>query len=319
MPLVPSHYNPPHLFKNGHFSTIYAGLIRKVNGVNYERERIETPDNDFLDLDWSFTKNGSRKLAIILHGLEGSAERPYVIGSAKIFNQHNFDTVSMNMRGCSGETNITFRAYHSGATEDLETVINHILEKNCYDEIIIKGFSLGGNLTLKYLGEDRTIPKQIRAGIAVSAPCNLYGSMLEIHKFKNKVYSNRFKKNLLAKLEQKKAQFPEWFDGKRIDSISTLKDFDDFYTSKAHGFEDALDYYEKASALPHLSKIKTPTLLINALNDSFLSPACFPTEIAKQNQFLFMETPKYGGHVGFYDKNNQYYNEKRSLNFVNEL
>lgn len=319
MPLVSSHYNPPHLFKNGHFSTIYAGLVRKVNGVHYERERIETLDNDFIDLDWSLTKSSTRKLAIILHGLEGSAERPYVIGSAKQFNKNGFDTVSMNMRGCSGEPNTTFRAYHSGATEDLEAVMDYILEKDRYDEIVIKGFSLGGNLTLKYLGEGRTVPKQVKGAIAVSAPCSLYGSMLEIHKFKNKVYAKRFKKNLLAKLKQKKLQFPDWFEGKHIESIITLKDFDDFYTSKAHGFKDALDYYEKASSLPHLQKINTPTLLINALNDSFLSPECFPTDIARSNSSLYMETPKYGGHVGFYDKNNEYYNEKRALSFVNEL
>jgi len=287
--------------------------------VSSSYNRIKTPDDDFLDIDWSFAKNNSKKLAVILHGLEGSAERPYVVGSAKAFNQNGFDTVSMNMRGCSGESNSTFRAYHSGATEDLETVINHILQQDNYDEIIIKGFSLGGNLTLKYLGEGRVLPKQVKAAIAISVPCNLYGSMLEIHKLKNKVYARRFKKNLLAKLHQKKTQFPDWFEGKNIDTITTLKDFDDFYTSKAHGFKDALDYYEKASSLPHLANINVPTLLVNALNDSFLSPECIPTQIAEQSQHLFMETPKYGGHVGFYDKNNQYYNEKRSLTFVNEL
>lgn len=319
MPLIPSNYNPPHLFKNGHFSTIYAGLVRKVNGVHYERERIETPDHDFIDLDWSFSKSESTKLVIILHGLEGSSQRPYVIGSAKIFNHNGFDTVSMNMRSCSGEPNKQFRTYHSGATEDLEVVINHIVKQDKYDQIIIKGFSLGGNLTLKYLGEDREIPKQIKGAIAVSVPCNLYGSMLEIHKLKNKVYANRFKRNLLEKLRQKQQQFPDWFEGKNIKDIITLKDFDDFYTSKAHGYIDALDYYEKASSLPYLQNIKTPTLLINALNDSFLSEKCFPKDEAIKNDTLYLEIPKYGGHVGFYDKNNQYYNEKRSLNFVNEL
>ncbi|MFP2995466.1 alpha/beta fold hydrolase [Spongiivirga sp. MCCC 1A20706] len=319
MPLIPSNYNPPHLFKNGHFSTIYAGLVRKVNGVHYERERIETPDHDFIDLDWSFSKSESTKLVIILHGLEGSSQRPYIIGSAKIFNHNGFDTVSMNMRSCSGEPNKQFRTYHSGATEDLEVVINHIVKQDKYDQIIIKGFSLGGNLTLKYLGEDREIPKHIKGAIAVSAPCNLYGSMLEIHKLKNKVYANRFKRNLLEKLRQKQQQFPDWFEGKNIKDIITLKDFDDFYTSKAHGYIDALDYYEKASSLPYLQNIKTPTLLINALNDSFLSEKCFPKDEAIKNDTLYLEIPKYGGHVGFYDKNNQYYNEKRSLNFVNEL
>lgn len=319
MPLIPSYYNPPHLFKNGHFSTIYAGIIRKVNDIKQKRERISTPDGDFLDLDWSYSEKTTNKLLILLHGLEGNAQRPYILGSAKLFNKEGYDAISVNHRSCSGEPNDLYRTYHSGATEDLEAVVNHVLKTGKYTAIYIKGFSLGGNLTLKYLGERASVPKEIKGAVTVSVPCFLYGSMLEIHKPKNVLYANRFKQSLKEKLLRKKERFPEKFKGRDINEIKTLKDFDDFYTSKAHGFADALDYYEKASSLQYLSNIKTPTLIINAKNDSFLSPECFPIKEARENGHLHLEITDYGGHVGFYDKRNLYYNEKRALQFINEI
>ena len=319
MPLVPSYYNPPHLFKNGHFSTIYAGIIRKVNDIKQKRQRISTPDGDFLDLDWSYSEKTTNKLLILLHGMEGNAQRPYILGSAKLFNNEGYDAISVNHRSCSGEPNDLYRTYHSGATEDLEVVVNHVLKTGKYSSIYIKGFSLGGNLALKYLGERTAVPKEIKGAVTVSVPCFLYGSMLEIHKPKNVLYSNRFKQSLMEKLLLKKERFPEKFKDGDINEIKTLKDFDDFYTSKAHGFADALDYYEKASSLQYLSNIKTPTLIINAKNDSFLSPECFPIKEAQENRYLYLEITDYGGHVGFYDKRNLYYNEKRALQFINEI
>ncbi|WP_417443472.1 YheT family hydrolase [Joostella sp.] len=318
MPIIESHYNPPHLFKNGHFATIYSGKIRKVIGVEQKRVELTTSDNDFIDLDWSYSKVKTTKLLIILHGLEGNAQRPYVTGSAKLFNNNDFDVVSVNYRSCSGRTNNNFRSYHSGDSDELEWIINHILKTTNYKDIILKGFSLGGNLVLKYLGQHDT-PSQIKAAIAISAPCDLYGSMLEIHKRKNYLYALRFKKSLIQKLKEKQKIFPDKVTDQTIKSIITLKDFDDIYTSKAHGFLDALDYYKQSSSLQYLEAITTPTLLINAENDSFLSESCFPREKAKKNEHLFLETPKYGGHVGFYDTNNIYYNEKRALQFASDF
>ncbi len=316
MPIINSNYNPPLLFKNGHLSTIYSGLIRKIDEIRQEREQIILADGDFLDLDWSYAENHTRKLIIILHGLEGNAQRPYMTGTAKLFNKQGFDAVCMNFRSCSGQANNLYRSYHSGATKDLEIVIHHVLSTKKYDIIILNGFSLGGNVTLKYLGERSFIPKEVKAAIAISVPCFLYGSMIELHKFKNFLYANRFKKHLLKKLKYKQQYFPDKISDDIFKKINTLKDFDDYYTSKAHGFKDALDYYEKNSSLQFLHHIKTPTLIINAKNDSFLSPECYPINEAKKNTFLFLEMPNYGGHVGFYDKNNIYYNEKRALNFI---
>lgn len=318
MPINNSHYKPPHLFRNGHFSTIYAGVFRKVNGITQERESLILDDGDYLDLDWSFTHKKTRKVIIIMHGLEGNAQRPYMTGTAKIFNENGFDAVCVNLRSCSGKVNNLYRSYHSGATDDLQVIINHILSLNKYDEIVLKGFSLGGNITLKYLGEGNTIPKEIKAAIAVSVPCFLFGSMLELHKIKNVLYAKRFKKHLLEKLKWKQQLFPEKVNEADLKRIITLKDFDDFYTSRAHGFADALDYYEKSSSLQFLPSVKIPTLIINAKNDSFLSPECYPVQEARDNSSLYLEMPDYGGHVGFFEKDNVYYNEKRAIKFIEE-
>ncbi len=316
MPIIKSTYNPPLFFKNGHFSTIYSGIVRKVTSISQTRERILLADGDFIDLDWSYTNIKTSRLVIIVHGLEGSAQRPYVLGVAKIFIENGYDTLSINLRSCSGVSNLLYRSYHSGATEDLIAIVQHIITNKNYASIFLNGFSLGGNLILKYLGEGNKIPKEIKACVAVSVPCYLYGSMLELHKKKNLLYANRFKKHLIKKLQSKQLQFPHKISTDTINKIKTLKDFDDFYTSKAHGFTDALDYYEKSSSLQFLTNISTKTLIINAKNDSFLSKECYPVEEARINPDLYLEVPDYGGHVGFYDKKNYHFNEKRALEFI---
>jgi predicted alpha/beta-fold hydrolase len=318
MPIIQSKYKPPYFFRQGHISTLYSGIVRQVEGVEQKRERIILKDGDFMDLDWSFSKEKTDKLIIILHGLEGNAQRHYTLGVAKLFNSNNTDAVCMNFRGCSGEENNAFRSYHSGVSEDLEAVIDYIIEHKKYNAIYLNGFSLGGNVILKYLGERNTLPKAIKAAIAVSVPVWLKGAMVELHTFKNTIYSNKFRKDLIEKLKRKKQYYPSKILDSDIKRIKDLKTFDDVYTSKAHGFVDAYDYYEKCSSLQFLSNISIPTLIINALNDSFLSPECFPIKEAKENPNLYLEMPKYGGHVGFYDKGNKYYNEHRTLEFVNK-
>lgn len=319
MPILESTYKPPFLFKNGFVSTVYSGLVRNVNGVLQERERIDLPDGDFLDLDWSYAKSTSNKVIILLHGLEGNAQRPYMTGTAKLFNQNGIDAVSVNFRGCSGETNRNYNSYHSGATEDLDEVIKHAIQIKGYTEIYLKGVSLGGNVALKYLGEREVVPIEVKAAIVISVPCYLHGSAKELHAFKNILFHDRFKKHLLRSLKLKQEKFPQKLSFEEFKSIKTLNDFDNVYTSKAHGFEDALDYYEKSSSLQFLPNIKTPTLIINALNDSFLSAECYPVKASKNNPNLYLEMPKHGGHVGFIDKNNVYYNERRALEFVKAL
>lgn len=318
MPIIKSDYNPPFFFKNGHFSTIYAGLLRKIDDFSQKRERIELPDHDFLDLDWSFAMTVSNKVVILLHGLEGHGQRPYIVGGAKALNYVGFDACAVNFRGCSGETNRLFRSYHSGATEDLDAVIKHILKNKKYDEIYIKGISLGGNMALKYLGEGREIPKEIKGVAGISVPCDLHSSLKELLKPKNYPYARRFKKHLVDKLKLKLPLFPDKISEKDIRNINTLKDFDDIYTSRAHGFKDALDYYQKCSCLQFLSNIKIPVLIINAINDSFFGPECYPYNEAERNQNIYLEVPSYGGHVGFHGTKGITYSEKRTINFFEE-
>ncbi|MEM6965392.1 MAG: alpha/beta fold hydrolase [Bacteroidota bacterium] len=317
MPLVQSpSYQPHFIFKYHHFSTIYPALFRNVQGLNFQRERITTPDQDFLDLDWS--RRGGTRLLIALHGLEGSSESRYMQGIAKAFNSMNWDAVAMNFRGCSGEHNLQKKVYHSGATDDLDFVINTILQKYTYEEIVIVGYSLGGNLVLKYAGDSReNLNPKIKKIIGVSVPTDLEGSSMEIQKWKNFIYHNRFLKSLKAKFKDRQHLYPE-LRAKRIFNAKTFEEFDDAFTAPVHGFESARDYWRKCSCNQVLDNIAVPTLIINAKDDSFLSESSYPIDIARDHQYVHLMIPKYGGHVGFPQTHPQglYWTEERILDFV---
>jgi len=318
MPLIKSNYNPPWIFKNGHFSTIYSAKFRPSIYLPQERERITLPDNDFIDVDWSYSKSSKNRLAILLHGLEGNAQRPYIKSAGLQLVNADWDVAAVNYRGCSGENNLLYQSYHSGKTDDLETIINHILEKDVYQEIVLIGFSLGANLLLKYLGERENPPKQIKKGIAISVPSSLRGSLESLNKTQNWLYSVAFLISLRKKYKLKMSLFQEDMNSSDLDKIKTLKDFDDIYTSKAHGFKDAYDYYQKNSSNQFIPNIKIPILILNAKNDSFLNQDCYPYAIAENSKNIYLETPLYGGHVGFHQTNKEYYSEKRTIQFLKE-
>jgi len=316
MPLVKSNHHPNFLFKNGHFSTIYSAKLRPIPKLLQERERVLLPDGDFLDVDWSYSEKKTRKVAILLHGLEGNAQRVYIKGQGNVLIENGWDVAAMNHRGCSGEDNMLYESYNSGRTYDLEAVVDYILLKDQYDEISLIGFSLGGNLVLKYLGEQNSIPKEIKKGVAISAPLNLKGSLEELVKLENWIYNSVFVKDLRKKYKRKMPKFPEMMNIDEYKEITTLLAFDNLYTAPAHGFMDANDYYEKSSSLPFLPNIKTPVLVLNAKNDSFLSLDCYPYEVASSSKDIFLETPEFGGHVGFHRNNKRYYSEQRALEFI---
>lgn len=319
MPLLSSDFRPPIPFRNGHASTLYSALLRKPKGPNQQRERIYLEDGDFLDLDWTRQPTGANRLIVLLHGLEGNAQRPYMLGSARLFFENGYDICAVNFRGCSGEPNLTFRSYHSGATEDLSAVLRHILKTASYQQIYLKGFSLGGNLILKFLGEQSELTRHIQGAAVISVPCDLHDSLIQLNRPGNWIYAQRFLKSLREKVEEKQRRFPSAFPHGGVERIHSLKDFDDVYTSQAHGFKDALDYYKKCSSLPFLSSVNTPTLLLNAQNDSFLGGKCYPTEQCREHSYVHFESPRFGGHVGFVDAGTYYYSEKRSLEFLNAL
>jgi uncharacterized protein len=308
-------YKPPFfLFNNAHFETIFPSLFRKVELQPYSRERIATPDQDFLDLDW--LKQGSTKLMVISHGLEGNTQRAYIKGMAKAGFQEGYDILTWNYRGCSEEMNKALRFYHSGATDDLGTVVDYAQSLNQYTEIYLVGFSLGGNLTLKYLGEARKRPRELKRATAFSVPIDLHTSCLKISESSNWIYSQRFLRSLRKKVLNKS----KVMKGIRVDALKkvrTLKEFDDQFTGPIHGFKDALDYYQKSSSIGFIKNIEIPTLIVNAVNDPFLSKECNPHAIVQGHPFVSFENPDHGGHVGFaqFGKNGLYWSEQRTLDF----
>ncbi len=318
MPLIPSDYKAPFLLRNGHLATIVPSTFRRVEGVNYTRERIETPDDDFLDLDW--LRSGAQSLAVISHGLEGSARRPYVMGMAKYFHNKGWDVLAWNCRSCSGEINRQGRFYHHGETSDLRRVIEHALISNSYDTIVPVGFSMGGSMTIKYLGENgSSLPKEVKAGVAISVPVDLAASVKEFEKGSMAFYRNRFLKKLEDKVRRKAELYPDVIEYVDFSKIRYFPDFDNAYTAPLHGFADAADFYKRASAMNFILGVTVPLLLINARNDPFLTASCFPLEQAEQNRWFYLETPKRGGHVGFTLAGSEFnYMEKRAFNFVEE-
>ena len=318
MPILTSTFAPSFPFRNGHFSTITPTLFRKVSLSYTQRVRINTPDHDFIDFD--ILQKGNKTAVLLLHGLEGDSQRAYMLGMAKMAVENGWDAVAMNHRGCSGEPNKLLSAYHSGKTEDLEMAIDYILNQYEYEKLYIIGFSLGGNIVLKYAGKKgKDTPSEIKAFAAVSVPCDLASSAKKLRKGFNMVYMNRFMHTLREKARYKLSKFPNApFDLKDIERAKTFHDFDNFYTSIVHGFKNAEDYWTKCSSKQFFSNIARSTLLINAQNDPFLTPDCFPYTEANDNNNLFLDTPKYGGHVGFASNLNMhqsFYSERMISDF----
>ena len=320
MPLLTSSdYRPAAFLANGHLQTILPSTLRRVPEVQYRRERLELPDADFLDLDWSLAgPEPAGRLGIISHGLEGDSQRPYVRGMARALNRAGFDALAWNYRGCGGETNRLLRAYHLGDTGDLAAVITHAIEARGYGQIYLTGFSAGGNVTLKYLGEDaRRVPPQVQRAAVFSVPTDLKASSVHISRWQNHLYLRRFLGSLRQKIRVKAAHLPGQLDLTDLDSLRDFPQFDERYTAPMHGFASADAYYEYAASGRYLDGIQLPTLLVNALNDPFLPPSCFPREAAAANPFFYLETPAGGGHVGFAEgrPDGTYYSERRAVDF----
>jgi len=319
--LKSSSYKAPFLHLNRHVNTVAHALLRHPR-LAYQRERLETTDGDFVDLDFSCVPQPEKKsVLVIIHGLEGNYKSGYVKGMIKAANADGLDGVVLNFRGCSGEDNKRFGSYHSGHTEDVELIVQHLKEYKGYDRIYLVGYSLGANVLLKYLGEREE--DNVTASVAISAPCNLQDCAIQLEKWYNKAYMITFLRSLRKKVKAKCAAFPNYpINRKAALKAKNFKDFDDEFTAPPHGFKDAVDYWTQSSCTQFLHNIKSPTLLINALDDPFLTPSCFPYEQAKSSEYLFLETPKKGGHVGFVSSlflGGVYWHEKRVLEFLSEL
>lgn len=314
-----STYKAPRWFWNNHVQTIYPALFRQVNPVSYIRERIDLWDGDFLDIDWS--RIGEKRLVLLCHGLEGSSDATYIRGMVEAANNSGWDAVAMNYRGCSGELNRLARSYHSGATEDLSFIIDHILSLQYYDEVVLVGYSLGGNLVIKYLGETgEKVDSRITKGVAFSVPCDLASGARNLARRKNYVYMRRFLSRFRVKIDAKRELLEAaGFDVDAMKRSKSFLQFDNHYTAPAHGFNSAEHYWAENSCDRYIPGIKVPTLLVNAYDDPFLTKACFPIQEARDNEYFHLEVPRFGGHVGFVDFNQEkmFWSERRVLGFIN--
>lgn len=315
-----STYEPAIAFKSKHFNTIYRTLFHKID-VGFQRERMETSDGDFMDIDFSTV--GSKTVVIIIHGLEGSSTSKYVTALSQISNEEGFDVAAVNLRGCSGETNRLLSSYHSGKTNDLAEIIDFIETNKTYENINIVGYSLGGNLLLKYMGEQRSdYSSKVKGAVGVSVPCDLKGSSESIAKFWNMVYMQRFLISLKSKTRIKLEQFPDHnLKSEAILNSKNFLDFDNYFTAPVNGFQDANDYWKRNSCNQFLEGIKTPSLLVTAADDPFLSESCIPVKEARNNKYFHLELTKYGGHVGYnsnFDNGSGFWLERRIIDFFKQ-
>lgn len=315
MPVIPSCFQPPRFLRNGHAQTILPVLLPRRVRIAFARERLELADGDFLDLDW--LRAGRGRVAILTHGLEGASTQTYIRGLAAALVAAGWDVLAWNFRGCSGEPNRLLRAYHSGETGDLAAVIARAANAG-YASVALIGFSLGGNVVLKYLGEAPPHPV-VTAGAAISAPVDLAACARKLdQRWSNRLYLRRFLVSLAGKIEAKARLFPDQLDARGARRMRSFQEFDDRYTGPMHGFRDAADYWTQASARQFLPRIAVPALMLSPRNDPFLAPEAYPWAEAEANPHLFLETPESGGHVGFLDlqRGLEPWSERRVVEFL---
>ena len=318
MPLLPTTDYPrvPRYFRNAHVQTIVPALLRPLSPVDYERERLTLSDGDFVDLDW--LDGGHRRLLLLSHGLEGDTHRRYMVGMARAFYAAGWDVLAWNCRSCSGEMNRAARLYHHGETEDLTEVIAHALRTKAYGTILPVGFSMGGNMTLKYMATaGAAIPAAIRTAIAFSAPVDLVASAEHLEVGFNKVYKDRFMRALGKKMRLKAVQYPELIDAANLRHVRVWYDFDKYFSAPLFGLADPEALYAVASAHHFIEGIERPVLLVNAQNDPILTPSCSPTELCRTHPHLYLQTPAQGGHVGFWHPGLELaWSERRALDWA---
>lgn len=317
MPVIDeTSYNAPYLFARSHLGTIIPNLLRFPGLISYDRQRIFTPDGDFLDLDWSV--EGSDKLLILCHGLESSSKATYVVGMVKYFNKRGYDTLSFNFRSCSGEMNLTVPFYHPGQTDDLQQVIDEGIKRG-YKEIYLAGFSLGGALILRYLGErPNSLPEEIKRAAVFSAPSDLGATARHLGEGSGLVYGKGFLFKYRRKMALKEKTRPGTYKMELWNEIKSMQDFDEAFCAEWYGHKDRFGFYDAISSKHLLPQIAVPTLIVNAMNDPFLPPECYPFEEAKSAENVFLEVPEMGGHVGFmtFSWKGIYWSETRTADFL---
>jgi len=293
-------YRAPWWLPGGHLQTIYARSLATNYRVQYRRERWETPDNDFIDLDWVDLASDSSKLIVLFHGLEGFSQSHYAFSLMAIAAQRGWRGVVPHFRSCSGEANRLLRSYHSGDSREIDWILRRIKSENPQSEIYVVGVSLGGNMLLKWLGEEgEAAGGVVQRATAVSAPMDLAAAAGQLDfGLRRILYTSHFLRSMKPKALAKIAAHGLTIDTHAILASLTFHQFDDLFTAPIHGFKNADDYWTRCSSKPWLKQIRVPTLLINARNDPFLPTEALPNSAEVSNSVV-LDFPATGGHVGF--------------------
>lgn len=318
MPLIThSKYQAPSLiYRNPHFSTIYAAKLKRVSIPDYKTETLELSDGDFLNIDYII--KDSKKAVILCHGLEGDSRRTYNNSCAHYFSERNFSVFAWNNRTCGGHMNRLPKMYHHGSIDDLDAVVQFVFSQGM-ESVYLIGYSMGGAQVLNYLGSTKSDARIISA-VAVSTPTHIKTCSDALKVGFNKIYLNTFKKGIINKLKYKAKQFPDLANIDKIKSLTSFDEIDDYFTAPLHGFTDKEDYYKRVSPEFILKHINAPVLIINAWDDPFLGDRCYPVSRAKNSKYVYLETPKYGGHCAFPLKDSPYsYAEVRAFEFFTKV
>ncbi len=303
-PFAATPFRPAWWLPGAHAQTIAGKYLRPRTGVHYRRERMETPDGDFLDLDWASVEGFSdlpdeAPLIVVIHGLEGSAQSAYVLETCRMARERGMRAVAMNFRSCSGEPNRTARFYHAGETGDLALVLGHAAALFPRAPLAAVGFSLGANMLLKYLGEEGE-GARVSAAVAVSVPFDLMAGAVKLDRtFMGRQYQGIFIRSLRRKLGEKREVVGDRCDQPRALVAKTFLEFDDAATSRLHGFRDVEHYYSSQSSKNFVPGIRRPTLILQSIDDPFVDEAALPREAIRANPHVTAAFTERGGHVGF--------------------
>ncbi len=291
----PRPFVPAWWCRGPHRQTLWPFLVRRIPRVELRRERLELPDGDFLDLDWSI--NGSGPIVIILHGLEGSSDSKYARGLLKAVHDHGWRGVVMHFRGCSDEPNRLPRSYHSGETGDLAHVVDLLHRREPETPLFVVGFSLGGNVLLKWLGQTGA-QTPVNAAVAVSVPFLLAESAKRLDQGFSRVYQWGLMRSMRDAVAEKRRRMKLPLKIEDLSALRTFRDFDEHITAPLHGFNGADDYYERSSSRQYLKGIQVPTLIIQSRDDPFMTEAVIPQD-GELSPAIELELYDNGGHVGF--------------------
>ncbi len=300
--ILESKFQPARWLPNAHLQTLFPAFFRPSPRLSLRRERIELPDGDFLDLDWLNAEfRPSAPLVILLHGLTGSIQSKYIRGLMRRLQQQGIRSVLMHFRGASGEPNRLPRGYHSGETTDIDFVAHLLHSREPNTPMAAVGFSLGGNVLLKWLGEQgNSVP--VRTAVAISVPFDLRLCAAAIRQGFSRIYQDRLLRLMRASVEQKFQRIEPPFDLPDLGQLRDFFDYDAAITAPLHGFASVDEYYDRCSSRHYLKDIQIPTLIVHAIDDPFMAPSVVPGEHELSEQ-VTLELSATGGHVGFVTAN----------------